>query len=127
MTHITLDYVGAETDFSVDDIDKPGGLPAHVHHLCEGRKTIHVQRWAAVSKEDAHSLLQAGGYAGFVDLRKAKTRAALLAGTSPKKKTVKPVAEEVEEDLDIGPYEPDEYPEPEVPEKTRGGLAKTGS
>ena len=29
---------------------------------------IHVQKWSAITKEDAHTMLRSWGYAGFAEL-----------------------------------------------------------
>ena len=141
--HVMLDYVVAENDcyrWCIYHIDEAGGLPSlYTHHLrrravstCvrrEGKRTIHVQKWSAIEKADAHALLQSWGYRGFVDMAASKRQddEKLTAGASAKKKARKPAPEPAEED--VGPYVPDLVDgagEPE-PEKTFRGATGKGS
>ena len=74
-THVELSYLGCENEFYrwyIEHEGEPGALPkGYSHHLCrralstctkkEGRKMIHVQKWSAITKEDAHTMLRSCG------------------------------------------------------------------
>ena len=65
--HVELTYLGCENEFYrwyIEHEGDQGALPkGYSHHLCrralttcmrkEGRKMIHVQKWSAITKEDA--------------------------------------------------------------------------
>ncbi|CAE7765025.1 unnamed protein product [Symbiodinium sp. CCMP2592] len=98
----------------------------------EGRKMIHVQKWAPISREDAYTLLRGWGYKGHSDLlRRAPLKRApqssSVAGASPKRRAERQGradGTDPEEPVDV-----DEEEEPVVEEprqrrrRTRGTAA----
>ena len=63
-------------------------------NLCpeRGSKIIHVKKWSAMTKEDAHSLLVSWGYTGFADLGKRAPRETV--GSAAKSRARKSAHEE---------------------------------
>ncbi|CAE7825917.1 unnamed protein product [Symbiodinium sp. CCMP2592] len=147
--HVELSYLGCEDGFYrwyIEHEGEAGGLPKdYSHHLCrralstcirkEGRKMIHVQKWAPVTREDAHTLLVAWGYTGFADKGRraplsrrsghvsapgsaAKSRP--LKRTAPRDPSEEPEAIDCEKEGDDEPRE-----EPRAPRRrTKGSAAR---
>ena len=147
--HIELEYKGCENEFYrwyIEHEGEPGGLPrGFSHHLCrralstcmrkEGRKMVHVQKWSAITKEDAHRFLKSWGYAGFAELSrraplKRQAPGGKVTGASPKSRATRGTSPEEAAPEDDEAIEVDEDDEAAPEErkhrrrKTKGSVAR---
>ncbi|CAE7175988.1 hypothetical protein AK812_SmicGene26686 [Symbiodinium microadriaticum] len=118
---VEISYLGTDSEYYrwfIENRGKKGGLPEdYLHHLCrkgltscmrsQGRRCIHVQRWAEISRQKASEILREWGYRGLArdgeepGVKPVDRNASV--GTAPKRRAKrKPPPQDLEGDSDHG-------------------------